>query len=267
MSLIAILPPAMHRRAGRRAAAAGPGAHGSSPCPAARRATSATSATGRSSTYISRHTSRSGLPSGPSAATATVEVGPGQRRSRPGRPAWPGGRPATARPRPAPRARQGPGGGAAARPAGGRSPTASRRGALGPVATRAAPDREERLLQHVLHVGRGQHRAQPGRQPRRVPAEQLPQRRVVAGRYPGDQLVVVHCLSIAPRDRPVHVVLANGGGIGERGRGQGAGGLERPDQGVQREGAQRIGGRTGQGGRGDGLLAALHRAHQAQLVI
>jgi len=46
------------------------------------------------------------------------------------------------------------------------------------------------------------------RQPRRVPAEQLPQRRVVAGRYPGDQVVVIHRISIAPRHDPVHALLA-----------------------------------------------------------
>src|SRR5882724_6933334 len=56
-------------------------------------------------------------------------------------------------------------------------------------------------------------------------------------------------------------------GASQRGCRQGTGGLERPDQGVQREGAQRVGGRAGQGGRGDGPLAVLDRAHQAQLVI
>jgi len=56
-----------------------------------------------------------------------------------------------------------------------------------------------------LHVGRGQQRAQSDGQPRRVPAEQLPQAGVVADRYPGDQLVVIHRLSIAPRAGPVHI--------------------------------------------------------------
>jgi hypothetical protein len=37
-----------------------------------------------------------------------------------------------------------------------------------------------------------------------VPREQLPQRRIVAGRDAGDQLVVVHRLSIARQRQPVH---------------------------------------------------------------
>src|SRR5262249_12734251 len=60
------------------------------------------------------------------------------------------------------------------------------------VAARALPDRKERLLEHVLDVGRWQRGPQARGQPRRVPHEQLAQRGVVACRQGGDQLVVVH---------------------------------------------------------------------------
>src|ERR1035437_9020604 len=59
---------------------------------------------------------------------------------------------------------------------------------------------------HVAAVkpkGGGQHHAQPGGQPRRVPGKQLPQRGVVAGCHPRDQ-VIVHRFSIAMRRQPVH---------------------------------------------------------------
>ena len=98
----------------------------------------------------------------------------------------------------------GPGGAGTARPAAGRSPRSRPRRSLRPVTAGARPDREEGLLQHVLDVRRGEHRPEPGGQPRRVPAEQLPQRRVVAAGHPGDQLLVVHRLSIASSRPRVH---------------------------------------------------------------
>jgi len=83
------------------------------------------------------------------------------------------------------------------------SPEPAARRTLGLVAGRAAPDREERLLQHVLDLGGGQHAAQPGGQPRRMPGEQLAQRGVVAAGHGSDQRIVVHRFSIACRRRPV----------------------------------------------------------------
>lgn len=89
--------------------------------------------------------------------------------------------------------------------AAGDAPQPAAADALRPVAARAAPGRQEGLLQHILHVGRGQQGAQPDGQPRCVPAEQVPQSGVVADRYPGDQLVVIHRPSIASRAGPVHL--------------------------------------------------------------
>jgi hypothetical protein len=42
-----------------------------------------------------------------------------------------------------------------------------------------------------------------------VPGEQLPQRRVVAARQAGDQLIVIHRFSIAVRRLPVHANAAD----------------------------------------------------------
>jgi hypothetical protein len=57
---------------------------------------------------------------------------------------------------------------------------------------RRARRREERLLEHVLDIRRRQRGPQARGQPRRVPHEQLAQRRVVARRQGRDQLVIVH---------------------------------------------------------------------------
>ena len=114
-------------------------------------------------------TSRSGCPPG-RVPRLPPRVRPGTARSRRIRRCRPPRRQRAAAPS------GGRGGAAVAPPAAGRSPTASRRARPSrPVAARAPPDRQERLLQHVLHVGRGQHGAQSGCQPRRVPREQLPQ--------------------------------------------------------------------------------------------
>jgi len=71
------------------------------------------------------------------------------------------------------------------------------RRAFRPVPARAPPHRQKSFLQNVLDVTSWQHTAQPGSEPRRVPGEQFPQRGVVTACHGGDQLVVVHCFSIA----------------------------------------------------------------------
>jgi len=83
-------------------------------------------------------------------------------------------------------------------------PDPAGRRAVGTVAARPPPHGQEGLLQHVLGIRGGQHRPQPGRQPWRVPDEQLPQRGVVTARHGRDQLSVVHRFSIAFRRHPVH---------------------------------------------------------------
>ena len=83
-----------------------------------------------------------------------------------------------------------------------RPPARALSGSQGP---RRAPRHAARKLScSTLHVGGGQDEAQPGSQPWRVPGEQLPQRSVVAGGHRGDQLVVVHCFSIAFGRQQVH---------------------------------------------------------------
>jgi hypothetical protein len=77
--------------------------------------------------------------------------------------------------------------------------------AAGVFASSTPPGRQERLLQHVLHIGGRQHRTQPSSQPRRVPREQLPQRRVVPCGHGSDQLIVVHrllCCAPAAKGSP-----------------------------------------------------------------
>jgi hypothetical protein len=72
------------------------------------------------------------------------------------------------------------------------------------VRPRVPPHGQERLLQHVLDVIRRQRAAEPGGQPRGIPGEQLPQRRVITAGQARDQLVVVHHPSIAPDAAQVH---------------------------------------------------------------
>ena len=142
---------------------------------------SATSATGRSSTYISRHTSRSGLPAGPQ----------GGDRARPGRPG-PGQLPPGHRPAAPVRREHGGqhhcGGPAAAQQQRGLTPghppqpSARPRPPAGSRPRPATPPGTSPAS--VLDVRGGQHRPQPDRQPRRMPREQLPQRGVVTAPPP-----------------------------------------------------------------------------------
>ena len=162
---------------------------------------SATSATGRSSTYISRQTSPVRAALRAERADGVGEFGPGQRGLRRVGRVPPVGRDQGGQQQFG-RAR---GGAATAPPAAGRSPTASRPPSP-PAGSRARPARPR---------GRSPA-ARPRRRRRAAPTrsraashgacrrEQLPQRGVVAARHRGDQLIVVHRFSIASRRQPVH---------------------------------------------------------------
>ncbi len=85
-----------------------------------------------------------------------------------------------------------------------RSPTASRQQHPAADTRPPAPHRQERLLQHVLHVSRRHQRPQPRRQPRPMAKQELSQRSVVPARNPPDQQIVVHQTPIALNRRSVH---------------------------------------------------------------
>jgi len=172
----------------------------------------ATSATGRSSTYMSCQTSRSGLAFRPERGDRLGDLGGATALPRPGH--W-----RAARPPRSPRAAAtwpDPGGAGTGRPAAGRSPHPRPRRTLRPVAPGSVQTARKVSCRTVLDVRGGQHRPEPGSQPRAVPAEQLPQRRVIP-RPPGHQCLVVHRPSIAPPGRPVHESSGNYRGCRRRG--------------------------------------------------